>query len=56
MFTCLICHFDTELDDVAVPGADGRCICLRCFARETGTAKRMPKSLRGELLATLAAV
>jgi hypothetical protein len=56
MFTCLICRFDTELDDVAVRGAGPRCICLRCFTRETGTAVRMPKGLRNQLLATLATV
>ena len=55
MFTCRICRFDTELDDMAVRGAGARCICLRCFARETGTAKRMPKGLHGQVLATLAA-
>ncbi len=55
MFTCRICRFDAELDDVAVPGAGPRCICVRCFARETGTAKRMPKGLRGQVVATLAA-
>ena len=55
MFTCTICRFETELDDVAIPAAAGRCVCLRCFARETGTARPMPKGLRGQLLATLAA-
>lgn len=57
MFTCLICRFDTELDDVAVPMQGGRCICLRCFVRETDTAKPMPKLLRrqiGSALATIA--
>jgi hypothetical protein len=56
MFTCLICRFDTELDDVAVPGTGAHCICIRCFARETSTAVRMPKGLRNQVLATLAAV
>jgi ribosomal protein L40E len=56
MFTCLICRFDAELDDVAVRGSGPRCICIRCFARETGTAKWMPKSLRSQLHAALAAI
>jgi hypothetical protein len=55
MFTCRICRFDTELDDMAMRGPGARCICLSCFARETGAAKRMSKGLRRELLATLAA-
>ncbi len=56
MITCTICRFQAELDDVAVPGTTGRGICLWCFARETGSEKRMPRALRrelSELLATL---
>ncbi|HEY7293790.1 MAG TPA: hypothetical protein VH916_02070 [Dehalococcoidia bacterium] len=34
--------------------ASGWCICLRCFLRETGTEKRMPKSLRRAVIAALA--
>jgi hypothetical protein len=56
MITCRICRFDTELDDVAIPGEGGWCICVRCFARETNTTKPMPKWLRRELSAALAAV
>ena len=54
MITCTICHFATEPDDVAVPGTGGRCICLRCFNRETGSAQPMPKALRREVIAALA--
>lgn len=54
MITCIICRFDTELDDVMVAGAAGRCVCLRCYARETDTVRPMPKSLRRELTAALA--
>jgi hypothetical protein len=53
MTTCTICRFETELDDVAVP-MSGSCICLRCFGRETGSARPMPKALRRELIAALA--
>ena len=50
---CLLCAFETELDDAVVTSANGRCICLRCYLRETGAAKRMEKTLRRELIATL---
>ena len=56
MLRCALCHFDAPLDDVVVPYTDGRCICLRCFARETDTTKVMPKPLRRELMAALAAL
>ncbi len=56
MITCTICRFQAELDDVAVPGSAGRGICLTCFARETGTTKRMPRALRQELSELLAAL
>jgi hypothetical protein len=55
MFICTICRFDFELDDVAVRGTQVLFICLRCFARETGSTKPMPKSLRRQLSTTLAA-
>ena len=55
MHTCRICHFDSPLDDVAVRGPAGRCVCLRCFARETGTARPMPRTLRHELAVVLTA-
>ncbi len=54
MPTCTICHFETELDDVAVATATGYCICLRCFTRETDTERPMPKALRREIIAALA--
>ena len=56
MTTCRICRFETELDDVAVPGGSGRCICLRCFARETGSERRLAKGLQHEVLALLTAL
>ena len=56
MWTCRICRFETELDDVVAALADGMCVCLRCFDRETGGGRRMPKSLRRELRTTLAAL
>ncbi|MER3419982.1 MAG: hypothetical protein C4290_05425 [Chloroflexota bacterium] len=56
MIICTICRFQAELDDVAVPGTAERGICLRCFARTTGSEKRMPRTLRRELGALLAAL
>jgi hypothetical protein len=56
MFVCTLCHFACPLDDVVVAAAEGRCICLRCYARETGTTKPMPKALRQDLSAALAAL
>ncbi len=56
MTTCTICRFATELDDVVLTGGAGRCVCLRCFARETDAERPMPKALRRELIAALAAI
>jgi len=54
MFTCTICHFATELDDVVTPIGATHCICLRCFGRETDSSLPMPKPLRRALIAALA--
>ena len=54
MSLCIICRFETELDDVVVAAVTGGCICLRCFGRETGSARPMPKALRQQLSALLA--
>ncbi len=54
MFTCAICHFETPLDDVELLAVDGRCVCLRCYCRETESTVAMPKPLRKELIAVLA--
>jgi hypothetical protein len=56
MYSCIICHFDVELDDVAVAGGARSCVCLRCYARETDSELPMPKQLRRELTATLAGI
>jgi hypothetical protein len=48
---CTICRFPVEADDVAVQGR--KVICLRCYARETGTAKLMSKELRRDILDAL---
>jgi hypothetical protein len=55
MFTCRICRLETELDDVAVASAAGRCVCLRCYGRATGSVRPMPKVLQRQLIADVAA-
>jgi hypothetical protein len=50
---CIICRFPAELDDAVVPTSAGRCICLRCFGRETGSAKIIDRRFREELIAVL---
>lgn len=56
MLNCSLCHFDVLLDDGAIPQSGDRCICLACYARQTGTEQLMPKTLRRELIAALAEV
>jgi hypothetical protein len=55
MFTCQMCHFETELDDVAITFRGERCICLRCYGQATDTAKPMARILRHQVIAALAA-
>jgi hypothetical protein len=54
LHVCVICRFPAELDDAVVPTDGGRCICLRCFARETETARPMDCKLREAIIAVLA--
>ena len=56
MHRCYLCRFATELDDVVLGFASGACLCLRCYTRETDSARPMPKALRQELIAALALV
>jgi acyl-CoA thioesterase FadM len=56
MMICILCHFATERDDVALTLAASGTICLRCFDRETESQRPMPKALRRQLEATLALV
>jgi recombinational DNA repair protein (RecF pathway) len=50
----MLCRFPTELDDVVVSTKGGRCVCLRCFTRETGTTRTMPAALRRAVTALVA--
>lgn len=56
MLRCILCAFETELDDVIVASSSGRCICLRCYTKETNSQKPMTKGLRRELTAALATI
>jgi hypothetical protein len=56
VFTCIICRFTVPLDDTVVAGRTGRCICLRCYARETGMEQKMPADLSRDLRSTLSAI
>ena len=54
MWTCRICRFECVLDDVVVTNGRGICICLRCYVRETGSARPMSAALRHDVSAALA--
>lgn len=50
MWTCLICAFEVELDDVVVGSiVSGRCVCVRCYARETATSKAVAPWLKRQV-------
>ena len=52
MFHCILCQFDVVLDDTRIVSMDtGRCICLRCYCRESDSMITMSKHLRHELTA-----
>ncbi len=54
MSTCVICRFPTVLDDVQLRGPRGRCVCVRCYLRETDTLRTVPAALRRRVEAILA--
>jgi hypothetical protein len=56
MFACIICHFSVPLDDTVVAGRNGRCICLRCYVRETESDRPMTPSLRKDLDLALSSI
>jgi hypothetical protein len=53
LHVCVLCRFPAELDDAVVPTDTGRCICLRCFNRETETVRPMDRKLREAVIAVL---
>jgi len=56
MYQCQLCRFDTHLDDVALRRGAAACVCLACYGRATGAARPMPKALRRDVIAALAAL
>jgi recombinational DNA repair protein (RecF pathway) len=53
--TCILCRASVPLDDACAASPAGvRCICLRCWTRETGAARRLPRRLVRELEEILA--
>lgn len=56
MWRCLICAFETVLDDAVAPTRTGRCICIRCYGREVGDRRPLPPALRRALVETLSAL
>ena len=55
MFRCLICQFEAVLDDAIAITERGTCICLRCFARETGSERPVSRELRAAVERVLTA-
>jgi len=53
MAHCIICHFETVLDDVALQRDGKSCVCLGCYARQTGSTRPMPATLRRTLAAVM---
>ena len=56
MRTCRLCLWQVVLDDVVVELRGERCICLRCYLRETDNARLMPKDYRRQVEEALAAI
>lgn len=53
MLRCMVCSFETYLDDVVLRVGEARCVCLRCYARETETELWMPRWLQRQLVTFL---
>ncbi len=54
MYECRICRWLYPLDDVMLMFGSIRCVCVRCYRRETVTDKPMPKHLQRELSQVIA--
>jgi hypothetical protein len=52
-YQCMICTFDTALDDTWIVVRGNRCICVRCFTREVGTQRPVPAPLYFDVEVTL---
>ena len=49
MRTCRLCLWAVTPDDVVVELRGDRCICLRCYLRETGTDRPMPREYQRQI-------
>jgi hypothetical protein len=56
MFTCRVCRFTVEMDDVTLLSPNGHCVCLGCYLRATDQWLAMPKTLHREVSAAVAEV
>ena len=56
MWTCVICRFEVNLDDAVAPTQSNHCVCLRCYARETESARSISNELRSQLNSLLSVV
>ena len=56
MRTCRLCQWSVTPDDVVLELRGDRCVCLRCYLRETDNARVMPRDYRQQISQTLAAI
>lgn len=57
MYQCSVCRFEVQLDDVleGTITPAGHCVCIRCYHRETLTARSVPPWLRRQVEAAAGA-
>ncbi len=53
MYTCRLCRWQVDLDDVAIRFTAGDVICVKCYARETQTDKRMSAAMERDARRTV---
>jgi hypothetical protein len=53
MRVCRLCRWSVTLDDVVVMLQGDRCICLRCYLRETDDRVTMPRDYQRQIAAAL---
>jgi hypothetical protein len=56
MRTCRLCQWSVNLDDVVLELRGDRCVCLRCYLRETDNARAMSKDYQRQISAALEAI
>lgn len=52
-YVCILCRFPTAIDDAECPTPSGKCICIRCWKRETADEHPMPADLRKDAARTV---